>query len=64
LERELKRQKCKNDEKNGSKGQKETTVLLLLPHLFMKTFTLMRGSTAPLVLTIAEGKVTGVDEDL
>jgi hypothetical protein len=64
LERELKRQKGKNDEKkSGSKGQKETT-MLLLPHLFMKTFTLMRSSTAPLVLTIAEGHVTSVDEEL
>jgi hypothetical protein len=38
-----------------------TTTIVLPPHLFMKTFALMRGSTKPLVLTVTAKEAIDVD---
>jgi hypothetical protein len=41
--------------------QAATTTIVLPPHLFMKTFALMRGSTKPLVLRVTAREATDVD---
>jgi len=40
----------------------EMKVVVMPPHLFIKTFTLMRSSTKPLVLKIAANEVVDVDK--
>ena len=66
LERLLAEQREQNQHKQDSPVNKEgevaaTTTIVLPPHLFMKTFTLMRGSTKPLVLKVKAREAVDVD---
>jgi hypothetical protein len=68
LERLLAEQREQNQHKQDSPVNKggeaattTTTMIVLPPHLFMKTFTLMRGSTKPLVLTVTAKEAIDVD---
>lgn len=64
LERLLAEQREQNHHKQDSPVNKEeeaTTMIVLPPHLFMKTFALMRGSTKPLVLRVAAKEAVDVD---
>jgi hypothetical protein len=47
--------------KGGEAAATTTTMIVLPPHLFMKTFTLMRGSTKPLVLTVTATEAVDID---
>jgi hypothetical protein len=66
LESLLAEQREQNQHKQDSPVNKGgeaaiTTMIVLPPHLFMKTFTLMRGSTKPLVLTVTAKEAIDVD---
>jgi hypothetical protein len=72
LERTLKLERLLDEEKQqrhrsqqvndgASIAEKDTATIVLPPHLFMKTFTLMRGSTKPLVLKVMAREAIDVD---
>ena len=66
LERLLAEQREQNQHKQDSPVNKEgevaaTTTIVLPPHLFMKTFVLIRGSTKPLVLKVTAREAVDVD---
>jgi hypothetical protein len=67
LERLLAEQREQNQHKQDSPVNKwgeaaaTTTMIVLPPHLFMKTFALMRGSTKPLVLRVTAREAVDVD---
>ena len=66
LERLLAEQREQNQHKQDSPVNNEgevaaTTTIVLPPHLFMKTFALIRGSTKPLVLKVTAREAVDVD---
>lgn len=68
LERLLAEQREQNQHKRDLSLTKEeeeaaatTTTIVLPPHLFMKTFALIRGSTKPLVLKVTAREAVDVD---
>lgn len=46
----------------GKEEDEETTTVVLPPHLFLKTFTLLRGSTKPLVLRVVAGEAVDIEK--
>lgn len=61
LERSLAEETKQRGNENGIAKMEEGAIIVFPPHLFMKTYALMRGSTKPLALKIIAKEAVDID---